>query len=81
VTGIDAEVGDLVWRIVDDQAQVGYSVAERSGGQVILCAIRILHVKETRKRVFWFSLKTGGDSLMVWPQNHCYSLIIWASKS
>jgi hypothetical protein len=32
-------------------------------------------------RVFWFSLKTGGDGLsVVWPQNHCDNLLVWASK-
>jgi hypothetical protein len=33
-------------------------------------------------RVFRFSLKTSGDGLsVVWPQNHYYDLVIWASKS
>jgi hypothetical protein len=32
-------------------------------------------------QVFWFSLKTGGDSLLVvWPQNHCDSFLVCASK-
>jgi hypothetical protein len=45
-------VGDLVQRIGDDQAQVGYSVVGRSGGRVTPCAIRIIHVEETRSTGF-----------------------------
>jgi hypothetical protein len=60
---IEVGVGDLVRRIIDDQAQVGYSVAGRSGGR--------------EARVFWFSLKTGADSLsVVWLQNHCNSFLV-----
>jgi hypothetical protein len=37
-----------------------------------------------RRREAWvsrFSLKTGGDGLsVVWPQNHCDSFLVWASK-
>jgi hypothetical protein len=44
---IEAGVGDLVRRIRDDQAQVGYSVAGRSGGRKTSCAIHIIHMKET----------------------------------
>jgi hypothetical protein len=47
-TMIVARVGDLVWRIEDDQAQVGYSVAGRLGGRVTPCAICIIHVEEAR---------------------------------
>jgi hypothetical protein len=36
---IVAGVGDLVQRIGDSQAKVGYSVARRSGGQVTLCDV------------------------------------------
>jgi hypothetical protein len=33
-------------------------------------------------QVFWFSLNTGGDGLLiVWPQNHCDSFLGWVSKS
>jgi hypothetical protein len=49
---INAGVGDLVCRIGDDQAQVRYSVAGRSGGQVTSCVIRIIHVEETRSTGF-----------------------------
>jgi DNA-binding transcriptional regulator of glucitol operon len=45
---IKVGVGDLVWRIGDDQAQVGYLVAGRSGGRMTPYAIRIIHVEETR---------------------------------
>jgi hypothetical protein len=44
---IEAGVGDLVQRTEDGQAQVGYSVAERSRGLVMLCAVYIVH-KEMR---------------------------------
>jgi hypothetical protein len=49
---IEVGVGDLVRRIGDDQAQVSYSVAGRSEGRVIPCAIRIVHVEETRSTSF-----------------------------
>jgi hypothetical protein len=45
-------VGHMVWRIGDDQAQVGYSVAGRSGSRVTSCAIRIIHVEEKRSAGF-----------------------------
>jgi hypothetical protein len=45
-------VGDMVWRIGDDQAQVGYSVAGRSGSRVTSCAIRIVHMEEKRSAGF-----------------------------
>jgi hypothetical protein len=49
---IEVGVGDLVWRIRNDQAQVGYSVAGRSGGRVTPCAIHIVYVEEMRSVVF-----------------------------
>jgi hypothetical protein len=49
---IEVGVGDLVWRIGDDQPQVGYLVARRSGGQVTPCVIRIIHEEETRSTGF-----------------------------
>jgi hypothetical protein len=52
MTRIEAGVEDLVRRIGDDQTQVGYSVAGRSGGQVMLYVIRIVHVKEMRSAGF-----------------------------
>jgi hypothetical protein len=50
---IEVRVGDLVRRIEDDQAQVGYSVAGRSGGRVTSCVICIVHVEETRSVSFF----------------------------
>jgi hypothetical protein len=49
---IEVGVGDLVWRIGDDQTQVGYSMAGRSGGWVTPCMIRIIHMEETRSAGF-----------------------------
>jgi hypothetical protein len=49
---IKAGVGELVRRIGDDRAQVGYSVAEQSGGRVMSCAIHIIHMEETRSMGF-----------------------------
>jgi hypothetical protein len=46
-----AGVRDLVQRIGDGQIQVGYSVAGRSGGRMMLCAVNIVH-KETRSTYF-----------------------------
>jgi hypothetical protein len=45
---IEAGVGDLVRKIEDDQAQVGYSVAGQSGGRMTPYVIRIVHVEEMR---------------------------------
>jgi hypothetical protein len=44
---IMAGVEDRVWRTRDGQAQVGYSVAGRTRGQVMLCAVCTVH-EETR---------------------------------
>jgi hypothetical protein len=52
-----AGVGDLVQKIGDGQAQVGYSVARRSRGRVTLCVICTVH-EEMRSTNF-----------LVWPQN------------
>jgi hypothetical protein len=48
MTRIEVGVGDLVRRIDDDQIQVKYSVAGRSGGQVTPCAIPVVQVEEMR---------------------------------
>jgi hypothetical protein len=56
-TRIVTGVGDLVQRIRDSQAQVGYSVVGRSRGLVTLCAVYTVH-KEMRSAGF-----------LVWPQN------------
>jgi hypothetical protein len=47
-TRIKAGVGDLMWRIGDDQTQVRYSVAGRSGGRVTPCVVHTIHVEEMR---------------------------------
>jgi hypothetical protein len=49
---IKSEVGDLVRRIKDDQAQVRYSVVGRPGDRVTPCVIRIIHVEEMRSAGF-----------------------------
>jgi hypothetical protein len=48
---IEAGVGDLVQRIADDQAHVGYSAAGRSRCRVMLCAVCTMH-KGTRSAGF-----------------------------
>jgi hypothetical protein len=66
---IMTKVGDLNQRTGDGQAQIGYLVAGRSGGQITPCAICIIH-KETRKAC-----------LLVWPQNQSRRFIsVLASK-
>jgi hypothetical protein len=52
MTRIEAGVGDLVQRIGDDQAQVGYSMVGRSRGHVMLCVTPIIHVEEMRSTSF-----------------------------
>jgi hypothetical protein len=42
-TRIMIGVGDIVQRIRDGQAQVGYSVARRSVGRVTPCAVCTVH--------------------------------------
>jgi hypothetical protein len=60
-------VGDLVQR-TDDGHTVEHSVAERSGGRVMLCAVCT---------VSWLSLKTKVNGLLVvWPQNHWDGLLV-----
>jgi hypothetical protein len=48
---IYAGVGDLVQRIGDGQAQVGYSVVGRSEGRMTSCAVCTVH-KEMRSTCF-----------------------------
>jgi hypothetical protein len=69
-TKIIAGVGDLLQKIGDGQAHVGYSVARRSGGRVTLCAVYIIH-KETRCEGFLvWPQNQGRWFAVVWPQNH-----------
>jgi hypothetical protein len=49
---IEVGVGDLVQRIWDDQAQVRYLVAGRSGGQMTPCAIYVIYMEDTRSAGF-----------------------------
>jgi hypothetical protein len=49
--------------------QVRYSVAERSRGQVMLCAVCTIH-EETRSASFLVEPQNQGRQfLVVWPQN------------
>jgi hypothetical protein len=50
-------IGDLLWRTEDAQAQVRYSVAERSRGRVTLCVVYTMH------------METRSASFLVEPQN------------
>jgi hypothetical protein len=73
---IVTEVGDLMQMTGDGQAQVGYSVAGRSGGWVTPCTVCTVH-KEMRSASFlvepqnqgrWFSdlaLKTNSSGLVI----------------
>jgi hypothetical protein len=73
---IMAGIGDLVQRTRDGQAQVGYSMAGRLGGQVISCVVCTVHVEmrstgflvepQNQGRVSWLSLKTKVDGFLVW---------------
>jgi hypothetical protein len=77
VKRIVAGIGDLMQRTKDGQAQVGYSVIGRSGGQVTPCVIYTMH-KETSstgflvepqnqcRQVSWLSLKSKVDGFLVW---------------
>jgi hypothetical protein len=56
---IMAGVGDLVWRIGDSQAQVGYSLARRSRGRVTLCVVYTMHM-ETRSIGFLIEPQNQG---------------------
>jgi hypothetical protein len=62
---LEAEVGDLVQRIMDDQAQVRYSVAGRSGGWVTPCAI-LLPVKTHRGAVSQQHEEPGSPRCRQW---------------
>jgi hypothetical protein len=49
---IEAGVGDLVQRIEDGQAWVGYLVAGQSRGRVTLCVVCTMHKEITRAGFF-----------------------------
>jgi hypothetical protein len=57
---IVAGVGDLMQRIGDGQAQVGYSVPRRSRGRLTLCAVCTVH-KEMRSAGFLVQHQNQGQ--------------------
>jgi hypothetical protein len=75
-TRIQTRVGDLIQRTGDGQAQVGYSVAGRSGGRMMSCVICTMHM-EMRNTSFLvepqnqgrrfpdLGLKTDSSNLMI----------------
>jgi hypothetical protein len=75
-TRIVAGVEDLVQRTRDGQSQAGYSVAGRSGGRVMPCAVCTMHVvmrsagffvePQNQGPISWLSLKTKVDDFLVW---------------
>jgi hypothetical protein len=78
-------VGDLMQRTRHGQAQVRYSVAGRSGGQVMPCAVCTVH-GETRSagflvepqnhgRVSWLSLKNNVDGFSIWTSKP--AALVW----
>jgi hypothetical protein len=69
VTRIVAEVGDLVQRTGDSQAQVGYSVAGLSRGQVTLCAEYTMHKEMMSVGFLVWPQNHGRRFLPIWPQN------------
>jgi hypothetical protein len=78
---IVAGVGDLVWRTGDDQAQVEYSVVERSGGWVTMCAVCTVHM-ETRSAGFLVEPQNYGRRFSgLGLKTDSSGLVVWASKS
>jgi hypothetical protein len=89
---IEVEVGDLVQRTGDGQAQVGYSVVRQSRGRVTLCTVFTVH-KETMSAGFLVQPQNQGRRFLpVWPQNWWLRFLwfglkitrlgfpVWASK-
>jgi hypothetical protein len=66
---IEVGVGDLVQRTGDGEAQVRYSVAGRSRGQVTLYAVYTVHKKMTNTGFLVQPQNQGRWFLPVWPQN------------
>jgi hypothetical protein len=78
---IEVGVGDLVQRIGDGQAQVRYSVAERSRDWVTLCVLYTVH-KETRSAGFLVEPQNQGRRfLLVWPQNRWLQFLWFGLKT
>jgi hypothetical protein len=81
-TRIEAGAGDLVQRTGDGQAQAGYSVAKRSRGRVMLCAVCTVHKGDEESGFLGLASKPRSTVspglaskqvatiLVVWPQNH-----------
>jgi hypothetical protein len=81
VMRIVAGVGDLVLWTEDGQAQVGCSVAGRSRGWVMLCAVCTLY-KETRSVGFLvWPQNQGRRFLSVWPQNRWFRVSRFGSQN
>jgi hypothetical protein len=68
-TRIVAGVGDLVQRTGGSQAQVRYSVAGRSRGQVILCVVCTVHTEMRSVGFLVWPQNQNRRFLLVWPQN------------
>jgi hypothetical protein len=70
-----------VQRTGDGQAQVGYSVAGRSGGRVTLCAVCTVH-KGTRSMSFLVEPQNQGCGFPgLGLKTDGYGLVIWSTKS
>jgi hypothetical protein len=68
-------------RTGDGQAQVGYSVAERSGGRVTPCVVCTVHM-ETRSAGFLIEPQNQGRRFSgLGLKIGIFGLVIWASKS
>jgi hypothetical protein len=68
-TRIEVGVGDLEQRTRDGQAQVGYSVAERSRGQVTLSAVCTVYKEMRSVGLLVHPQNQGRRFLRVWSQN------------
>jgi hypothetical protein len=78
---IEVGVGDLVQRTGDGEAQVRYSVAGRSRGQVTLYAVYTVH-KKMRSTGFLVQPQNQGRwFLPVWPQNRCLWFLCFGLKT
>jgi hypothetical protein len=76
-----AGVEDLVQRTGDGQAQVGYSVAGRSGGRLMPCVVYTVHM-EMRSTSFLVESQNQGQRFPgLGLQTGSSGLVIWTSKS
>jgi hypothetical protein len=81
VTRIVAEVGDLVQRTGDGQAQVGYLVTGRSGGRVMSYAVCTVHKKMMSAGFLVESQNQGRRFPGLGLKTSSSNLVIWVSKS